>query len=296
MNRILTVACLLIMSLNGFAQKDQFQLNDQEYFENSGVSVMAFSDFYPSGHQGGVTVIMHGIRIAANGDLRLDEAPGQWQPIPKQKKRITDKADKLITTYLTYPDSARNRKGFNPIIYPELYFNYTVKTRAEGGSVIVTVDLDRPLPDEFIDKVGFNMELFPGALFGKTWMIDDQSGIFPRQVNGPAMYDKRGDIVAAEPMASGQQLVVAPEDESLRLTIRSVSGSLHLIDGRYLHNNGWFIVRSPIAAGATQKAVEWIITPNSISGWISDPVIHVSQIGYHPLQQKLALVELDKTT
>src|SRR5660397_227923 len=68
------------------------------------------------------------------------------------------------------------------------HFNYTVKTRAEGGSVIVTVDLDRPLPDEFIDKVGFNMELFPGALFGKTWMIDDQSGIFPRQVNGPGMY------------------------------------------------------------------------------------------------------------
>jgi len=168
MNRILTVACLLIMSLNGFAQKDQFRLNDQEYFENSGVNVMAFSDFYPDGHQGGVTIIMHGIRIAANGDLRLDEAPGQWQPIPKQRKRVTDKADKLITTYLTYPDSANNRKGFNPIIYPELYFNYTVKTRAEGGSVIVTVDLDRPLPDEFIDKVGFNMELFPGALFGKT--------------------------------------------------------------------------------------------------------------------------------
>lgn len=294
MNRILTVACLLIMSLNGFAQQDQFQLNDQEYFENSGVSVMAFSDFYPQGHQGGVTIIMHGIRIAANGDLRLNEAPGQWQPIPKQKKRVTDKAEKLITTYLTYPDSAINRKGFNPIIYPELYFNYTVKTRAEGGSVIVTVDLDRPLPDEFIDKVGFNMELFPGALFGKTWMIDDQSGIFPRQVNGPGMYDKRGDIVAAEPLAYGKQLVVAPEDEKLRLTIRSVSGSLQLIDGRYLHNNGWFIVRSPVAAGATQKAVEWIITPNSISGWISDPVIHVSQIGYHPLQQKLALVELDK--
>ena len=294
MNRILTVACLLMISINGSAQKGQFRLNDQEYFENSGVSVMAFSDFYPSGHQGGVTVIMHGIRIAANGDLRLDEAPGQWQPTPKQQKRVTDKSDQLITAYLTYPDSANNRTGFNPIIYPELYFNYTVKTRAEGGSVIVTVDLDRPLPDEFIGKVGFNLELFPGALFGKTWMIDDQSGIFPRQVNGPAMYDKRGDIVAAEPMASGQQLVVAPEDENLRLTIRSASGTLQLIDGRYLHNNGWFIVRTPIAAGTTQKAVEWIITPNSISGWIADPVIHVSQIGYHPLQQKLALVELDK--
>ena len=45
---------------------------------------------------------------------------------------------------------------------------------------------------------------------------------FPARLTDPAMYDKKGDIVAAEPMASGQQLVVAPEDESLRLTIRSV--------------------------------------------------------------------------
>jgi endoglucanase len=276
------------------AQQNGFRLNDREYFENGGVNVMAFQDIYPEGHQGGVAVIMHGMRLATNGDLRLDETPGQWQPIPKQKTRKADAPGNVITVTLTYPDSAINRKGFNPIIYPDLYFNYTVRTRAEGGSIIVNVDLDRPVPEEFIGKVGFNMELFPGWLFGKSWYMDTQSGIFTQQANGPAMYDKIGALVAATPMATGRTLVVAPEDDLLRLSIRSNTGDLQLIDGRYLHNNGWFVVRSLVSRGATKNAVEWIITPNVIPGWTADPVIHVSQVGYHPSQVKNAFVELDK--
>jgi endoglucanase len=294
MKKIIAISVFSTLFFNGISQQSGFRLNELEYFENGGVNVMAFQDIYPEGHQGGVAIIMHGMRIATNGDLRLDETPGQWQPIPKQKKRTADKAGNTITAYFTYPDSAINRKGFNPIIYPDLYFNYTVRTRAEGGSIVVTVDLDRPMPEEFIGKVGFNMELFPGILFGKTWIMDGKSGIFPRQANGPGMSDRNGDLVAAEPMAYGRQLTVAPEDDLLRLTIRSVKNDLQLIDGRYQHNNGWFVVRSLVAAGATKNAVEWIITPNVISGWISDPVIHVSQIGYKPSQQKYALIELDK--
>jgi hypothetical protein len=294
MKRIYVFLSMLALYSMGFAQENNFRLNDQEYFENRGVNVMAYQDIYPEGHQGGVAIIMHGMRIATNGDLRLDVTPGQWQPIPKQKKRTLNLSSNLITTYLTYPDSARNRKGYNPIIYPDLYFNYTVKTHAEGNSIIVTVDLDRPVPPEFIGKVGFNMELFPGILFGKTWIMDNQSGIFPRQANGPGMLDKEGILVAAEPMASGKSLVVAPEDDQLRLSIRSAISDIQLIDGRYIHNNGWFVVRSLVPAGATTKAVEWIITPNVIKEWLATPVIHVSQIGYHPKQQKIAFIELDK--
>lgn len=284
----------ILLVASAFTQQAGFKLNDLEYFENGGVNVMAYQDIYPEGHQGGVAVIMHGMRIATNGDLRLDETPGQWQPIPKQKKRTVDQNGNLITVSLTYPDSAINRRGFNPIIYPDLYFNYTVRSRAEGVSIVITVDLDRPVPEEFIGKVGFNMELFPGILFGKTWILDNKTGIFPRQANGPGMFDRSGNLVAAGPMASGKQLTVAPEDEFLRLTVRSVKNDLQLIDGRYTHNNGWFVVRSLVSAGATKNAVEWIITPNTIDGWMSDPVIHVSQVGYRPSQQKYALIELGK--
>lgn len=294
MKKLILLIITTILPLALYSQQKGLKLNEQEYFENGGVNVMAFHDIYPEGHQGGVAVIMHGMRIATNGDLRLDETPGQWQPIPKQKKRITDKANNAITAYLTYPDSAINGKGFNPLFYPDLYFNYTVTTRARGASVIVTVDLDRPIPEEFAEKVGFNMELFPGVLFGKTWILGNKSGIFPRQANGPGMYDKSGKLVSAQPMAAGKQLTVAPEDQMMRLTISSSGSDLQLIDGRYIHNNGWFVVRSLVTPGVTKKAIEWIITPNSISNWTSDPIIHVSQIGYRTLQQKYALIELDK--
>lgn len=294
MKKTLFFVLIFIIANSSFSQSSFFTLNKSEYFERGGVNVMVFQDIYPEGHQGGVAVIMHGKRLATNGDIRLDATPGQWQPIPKQLERKVDTVGNTITVKLAYPDPARNRKGYNPIEYPDLNLSYAVKVKAQGESIVVTVDLDHPVPKEFIGKVGFNMELFPGVLFGKTWFMDKQTGIFPRQANGPAMTDSKGDIVAAQPMATGKKLVVAPENDLLRMCIESKTGNLQLLDGRYVHNNGWFVVRSLVAEGATQNSVEWIITPNIVSGWKSTPFIHVSQIGYHPYQEKVAIIEVDK--
>ncbi|MDZ7304187.1 MAG: glycoside hydrolase family 9 protein, partial [candidate division KSB1 bacterium] len=184
-------------------------------------------------------------------------------------------------------------KGFNPIIYPDLTFHYTVNVKAEGASVRITVDLAEALPDEWIGKVGFNLELFPGDLFGKTYFMDDGAGIFPRQLNGPMVRDETGSF-QIKPLAEGMRLVIAPESEAQRMTITTVKGQLQLLDGRAHHNNGWFIVRTPIPAGATKSAVEWIVVPNALPGWKYEPVIHLSQVGYHPQQQKVAVIECDR--
>ena len=69
------------------APAQTFQLNSDGYFNAGGTDVMAFSDFYPEGHQGGVCVMMNGRRIATNGGIRLEATPGQWQPVPKQLNR-----------------------------------------------------------------------------------------------------------------------------------------------------------------------------------------------------------------
>src|SRR5262252_3176340 len=102
------------------AQQPTLKLNDLEYFEMPGLNVMAFQDIYPEGHQAGVSIIQNGERVATNGDLRLDATPGQWQPMPKQNKRVVDKQANEITSWLSYPDPERNRTGFNPIEYPDL--------------------------------------------------------------------------------------------------------------------------------------------------------------------------------
>jgi hypothetical protein len=81
-----------------------------------------------------------------------------------------------------------------------------------------------------------------------------------------------------------------------RLTIESLSGDLRFFDGRSTETNGWFLVRSLIPAGATTGAVRWKITPNSVPGWRRLPVIGISQVGYHPKQDKRAVIELDPRT
>ncbi|HYG18404.1 MAG TPA: glycoside hydrolase family 9 protein [Ohtaekwangia sp.] len=288
------VLCFCFLNVHLFAQKN-LVINDQEYLEMTGLNVMLAHDFYPESHQGGVGIIQNGLRVATNGDLRLEPAPGQWQPVPKVGTRMVDREKQEISVRMSYPDPEKDRKGFNPIIYPDLSFSYTLKVRPEGKSFRIIVDLDEPLPGEWIGKVGFNFELFPGILFGKSYYMDTVFGIFSQQANGPMFTDSDGELQIV-PMAEGKRLVVAPESDRQRMMIENVSGgTLQLIDGRGKHNNGWFVVRSLVAEGATTNAVEWVITPYTQSNWMHEPVVQVSQVGYHPQQPKIANIEIDAT-
>src|SRR5882672_6071777 len=125
---------------------DGFKLNSQEYFERPGINVMYGQDYYPEGHQGGLSIIMHDERIASNGDVRLEASPGQWSPIPKPGKREVNAATQEIR---------------------------------------VGLDFDAPIPKEWVGKVGFNLELFPGLLFGKSYQLGKSDGVFQHQPSGP---------------------------------------------------------------------------------------------------------------
>lgn len=307
-------ACIMSLTLAcpGAAQEAALRLGEEGYLTTHGLDVIVFDDIYPDGHQTGVTIIQHGTRVAANGDLRLEPEPGQWSPMPAGGKRSVDRATGTITQALAYPDASKNGKGFNPIFYPDLALGYQVHVAPAGGnSFRITVDLDRPLPPEWVGKVGFNLELFPGLLFGKSWLMDGSSGLFAPQAEGPIdraagppvpdprNLQENGPVQSlngqplARPLASGTTLVVAPEAAGQRLRIDSRSGAIELLDGRSAHNNGWFIVRGKVAAGATTRAIEWVVTPNVEPGWRYQPVVQVSQIGYAPAQPKRAVIELD---
>ena len=303
------------------ATAQDFKLNASGYFNREGVDVMAFNDFYPEGHQGGVSVLMNGHRIATNGDIRMEATPGQWQPVPKQLSRKIE--GNAIVTTLCFPDSSRHYTGFNPMAYPDYVFTYTVRTEAQGSGILVTVDIDKPVPQQLLGKVGFNLEFFPGTLFGKPWMMDEQSGIYPQQPNSPLAFTTPNknftgnfhngkapladidhlnatgyspliaDDIISEPYAVGKRFISCPDDPYSKLTVESMTGDLKLYDGRMNHNNGWFVLRSEIAAGVTKGAVRWLITPNVVPGWTYDPVVQVSQVGYHPGQEKEAVIETD---
>ena len=275
------------------AADDILSINDQEYLEMAGLNVMLAHDFYPEGHQGGVGVIENGQRVGTNGDIRLEPTPGQWQPTPQVGERKVDRQTQEISVRMTYPNESQNRKGLNPIAYPDLKLSYVIKVKPAGSAFRIIVDFDEPIPAAWVGKIGFNFELFPGILFGKSFQIGGQVGVFPRQANGPGAWID-GDY-ELYPLGHGPKLTVAPESDQQRMTIEAVrGGEIQLLDGRAQHNNGWFVVRSLVPAGATKGAIEWLVTPHINPGWKSDPVIQVSQVGYHPKQQKVATIELDR--
>jgi hypothetical protein len=288
----LFLLALLLLPFSIGAQQKGLALNALEYLEMQGLNVMLAHDYYPEGHQGGVGIIQNGIRTATNGDIRLEPTPGQWQPIPKPGKRMIDRAKQEISVRMEYPDDSRNRKGFNPIEYPDLRFAYVIRIFPEGKSFRIVVDFEQPLPAEWVGKVGFNLELFPGNLFGKSYQTGERTGIFPRQ------YNDAGNRTAGEvvPMGTGAMLSIAPESEKLGMLIQTGNNQpIELYDGRVLHSNGWFVVRSLVAAGATKNAVNWLVTPRVKEDWMYKPVIQYSQAGYHPAQKKTAIIEIDRS-
>ncbi len=296
MNKLLIVF-FSIISLHALSQTPKpaqgMHLNNLEYLEYGGVNVMLAHDFYPEGHQGGVGVIQNGQRVATNGDIRLNPTPGQWQPIPKVGTRMVNKATGAISVHMEYPNEDINRKGFNPVIYPDLHFSYTTRVEPAGKGFTIIVDLDSALPDNWIGKVGFNFELLPSVLFGKSYYMDNQFGIFPQQANEQNYIDEDGETQVT-PMAAGNQLTIAPESDKQRMAIENLNGNgLQLLDGRGKQNNGWFVVRSLLQKGKTKGAIKWLVTPHAVEGWQSSPVVQVSQVGYHPAQQKIAVIELD---
>ena len=311
-NRFQKLSILLIFAALNFAFSQNEQkglvIGESGYFEMPGLNILVYNNTFAEGHQGGIEIIQHDNRVATNGEIRLSPSPGQWQPIPQLgvgykavgvspqevglKSRIVDRENNEISMPCSYPDTSRSRKGFNPIIYPDLQIKYTVKVKAHGQSFSIVVDFDEPIPEEWVGRVGYILELFPGDLYGKTYFMDDSAGIFPRQANGPT-YVTNEKEVEAMPLACGKKLVVAPESELLRMSIESTT-ELQLLDGSLKHNNGWFTVRSLVPKDATKEAIHWEITPHVIKDWMRNPVVHISQVGYHPKQNKTAFIELDK--
>ncbi len=257
------------------------RLNEKDYFEAHGLSVLLYHNAYHTvfGDQkmGGLEIILHEQRIATDGDVRLSPTPAQWDPIPRFIERKRGPSGNELTAFCTY--SGRG-------------LSYRVEVQPEADGFRVSVHLDQPLPAALAGRAGFNLEFLPTAYFGKSFVFEDASGVFPRHPDGPMQKEADGTVQPL-PLATGHRIVLAPEDPLTRVTITSDNGPLLLFDGRNQAQNGWFVVRSLIPSGKTANAVVWHIHPNVVPGWTRPPVVAYNQVGYTPERTKVAVLELD---
>lgn len=279
----------LILSIVSFIRFGQAQdneaglkLNDLDYFETRGLNVLVFSNWYnglfSDSKMSGIEIIHHEVRTATNGDVRLNPTPEQWDAIPEFVERKVNKEKSSIAAYLKYP-------AYN--------FTYMIKAEAYESGMLLCVNLEKPLPRELEGRAGFNLEFLPSAYFKKAYLMDGKSGVFPLYPSGPMTVNKDG-TVEPKPIATGKTLVLAPEDPARRVTINTSDGELLLFDGRNKAQNGWYVVRCLIPQGKSGKVVEWFLTANTIPNWTRPPMIAYSQVGYHPDQKKVAVIEFDK--
>ncbi len=256
-------------------------LNDLDYFEAQGLSVLTyqntFHEVFRDQKLGGIEIIQHGERIATDGEVRLLATPEQWDPVPK----FSGRKRSAVTDQLVISSG-----------YPDYSLNYRMEVTAEGEGFRVAIHLSQPLPAALVGKAGFNLDFLPTAYFGKTYRADDSYGIFPRHPQGPMERGADGTATPL-PIARGHQFVLAPEDPSTRVTLTSDTGALMLFDGRNRAQNGWYVVRELIPGNRTQNALVWHVHPHVIPGWVRPPVVSYNQVGYTPDRSKIALIELD---
>lgn len=300
MNKInlLTTTAFLALSLGAAAQT--MKLNDLEYYEERGTNVLVYSNIYSGGFFdekfAGIEIIQRGERISTGGGIRLMNTPEQWDIFGTMTSRVVNKGDSSIEVVLDYKD-----------------YEFVSKLRVfpKDKGVVLQVILDKPVPAKLVGKAGMNLEFFPASYFGKNYLVDGLGRILPKypmhdteihpvsekipQYYGESTFDDRGrgDFLVARPMATGHQIVLAPEDENLRVGITS-NEEVGIYDGRHLAQNGTFVVRSILPGDKTGVVLEWYIEPSASETWTRKANIGFSQVGYTPAQKKVAVVELDK--
>jgi endoglucanase len=289
----------ILLSNNSFCQT--LQLNDLGYFETPGVNVFVYSNQYTGmfndEKNAGIEIIHHGIRTATGGAVRLQNTPEQWDLVPTVVDRKIDKSNNTIDVILRYKDYD---------------FNSRISVTPKDKGVIISVYLDKPLPEKLEGRAGLNLEFIPSSYFRKTYLVDGKPGEFPLypssptkmeplnnkvlQYAGHSTFDDRGrnEFIVPGPLATGKTILMAPEDPENFVKIQALDTELMLFDGRNLAQNGWFIVRSLIPSKKTGNVLQWYLEPNAIPNWKRVPVIQFSQVGYHPGQEKVAVIELDK--
>src|SRR5262252_10870351 len=143
--RITICLLLAVISAPGLSAANfAMKVTDKNYLDTQGFSVFLYdSTYHPifvDQKNTAMEMILHGQRIATNGDVRLMPTPEQWDLVATLKGRRADKASDRLSADLSFPT---------------FDFSYTLEVTAEPGGVKVSINLDKPLPQQLAGRAGF---------------------------------------------------------------------------------------------------------------------------------------------
>src|ERR1700756_2122077 len=145
--------CLLLALTSGpslFGAEFTMKVTDKNYLDTQGFSVFLYdSTYHPvfvDQKNTAMEMILHGQRIATNGDVRLMPTPEQWDLVATLKGHQADKENNRLMAHLAFPT---------------FDFNNTRKAAANPGEKGATINLGEPLSQKLAGRAGFNLEFLP---------------------------------------------------------------------------------------------------------------------------------------
>lgn len=265
------MACLFV-AVSLCRAQSQIELKPEGYFETPGFAFLVYHNTYFMGKRGGLEVFLHGRRVIDAGEVICVSPAGQVLDYEAKETgaRVVDVQKKLS-------------------IIPEKFkvngISYRLVCSTDGASILMRVVLDNPVDWKAVRSLGLKLEIFTKEYVSRTYRAGKTTGIFPDRFLGTLG------------LADGvKEILVAPEDPQRALTFSSDDAVLSLSDGRNAGEGTGFIVTASLPPGSARKEFSLKLTPLIDPDWRKTPVIQVSQVGYHPDQPKLAVLEVDSRT
>ena len=298
---LVVLATSALLASGASAQDNAWKVNEKEYLEKPGANLLVFSNEYNGmffdEKTSGIDLILHEVRIATGGAVRLKPAPEQWDAIPKLVERKVDKATNTIEVTLRY----------------EAYdFDSRVVVTPQGPGVSIAVFVDKPVPAD-ARRTRRAQHGVPAvevllAHLRRRWPTGHLSPTAVRTVRGEARRHAgpavRGLHHVRRPGPQGVRRAEALRD---RQDLRARTGGPRAPR----HHQGRRSANCSSSTGATsrrtagswsgrccrrRRRARWRSGTSSrtrFPGWKRAPVIGYSQAGYHPSEKKVAVIELD---
>jgi len=266
-------ALVLVFLFSGAClSQDRIVLKPEGYFETPGFAFLVYHNDYLMGRRGGLEVFLHGKRIIDAGEIVC--LTSQGRSIDYDRRQTGTRVVDVGLGSSSVPEKIES-----------LGMSYRLVCSTDGGSVLVKVELDRPVDWGKVSKFGLKLEVYPREYALKTYSAGSRSGLFVER-----------DMGKATLVPEAREIRFAAEDPHRAFTVSSADASLSLTDGRGASENNGFIILASLPVGSTQREFALKLTPRIDPAWRREPVLQVSQVGYHPDQRKVAVLELDART
>ena len=250
-------------------------LNPDGYFEAPGFAFLVYHNKYIGGRQGGLQMILHGKRVLDAGTIYCTTRTGKRIGYhSNEDKEVGERIIDINSNTVMVPGR---------IVSLDIHYNLIIQK--DGDAIRITVKLDNPIDWSKVADFKFKIELYPEEYQNKTF-----------NGGGVSSYFWERGMYREELIPKANEIQIAPEDSLKSIRILAKNADLSLFDERRdLRVSGYMVFATlPVYSKEQEFSIE--IIPKIDPSWRRAPVIQISQLGYHPAQQKVAVIELDTRT